>query len=308
MENPAKKLSTNAPLRSNAAVGAASSREGYVSVGAASSREGYVSVGAASSREGYISVGAASSREGYVSVGAASSREGYISVGAASSREGYAASRRRIAARGRSHRVGVALGIGLLYMLVAAASTGDAANPLVRFLDGLQTFQADFVQTAISAGHSAVRTSQGTFYLSRPGRFRWNYSDPAGQEVVADGSRVWLYDPELVQVSHQAQKEALRGTPALLLSDTAPIERHFEVVDLGMRAGLDWIELIPRADNSEITKVEVAFDGQKLDRLEMIDNFGQITRFLFRHVQRNPKLPQGLFRFDPPPEVDILGR
>jgi len=199
------------------------------------------------------------------------------------------------------------MGIGLC-VLIAAATAGVAANPLVRFLDGLQTFQADFIQTVISAGHSDIRTSRGTFYLSRPGRFRWSYSEPAGQEVVADGSRVWLYDPELVQVSHQAQEEALRGTPALLLSDTGPIDRHFEVVDLGMRAGLDWIELIPRTENSEIIKVEVAFDGQRLDRLEMIDNFGQVTRFLFRHVQRNPKLPPELFRFDPPPEVDILGR
>ena len=40
----------------------------------------------------------------------------------------------------------------------------------------------------------------------------------------------------------------------------------------------------------------------------MIDNFGQITRFLFRHVKRNPKLSAELFRFEPPPEVDILER
>jgi outer membrane lipoprotein carrier protein len=199
--------------------------------------------------------------------------------------------------------------MGLALWLVASASdAGVAANPLITFLDGLQTFQADFIQTVISSGHSNIRTSRGTFYLSRPGRFRWSYTEPEGQEVVADGSRVWLYDPELVQVSHQGQKEALRGTPALLLSDTGPIDQHFEVVDLGLRAGLDWIELIPKDQDSEIIKVEVAFEGQRLDRLEMIDNFGQITRFLFSHVKRNPKLSPELFRFEPPPEVDILER
>jgi outer membrane lipoprotein carrier protein len=79
-------------------------------------------------------------------------------------------------------------------------------------------------------------------------------------------------------------------------------------VDLGERAGLSWIEMTPRSKQSEIVKVRVGFDGDRLERLEMIDSFGQITRFRFSQVQRNPNLSSSLFRFDPPPDVDILGR
>ncbi|KOR30897.1 hypothetical protein TI04_03620 [Achromatium sp. WMS2] len=179
---------------------------------------------------------------------------------------------------------------------------------LTAFLDNLYTLQADFIQTVIvNNSRRTTRTSRGTFYLSRPDRFRWNYSDPAGQEVVADGSRVWLYNPELEQVSHKSQASALRGTPALLLSSMAPIEQHFQVTSLGTHNDLEWIRLIPKNPDSEVSRVDVAFDGNNLDRFEMIDAFGQTTRFMFIHVQRNPRLNPRLFRFTPPPAVDILG-
>jgi len=185
--------------------------------------------------------------------------------------------------------------------------SAEAPDRLSEFLDGLDTLQADFDQVVVSTSRQGA-VSKGTFYLSRPGRFRWSYSDPAGQQVIADGERVWLYDVDLAQVSHQSQDDALRGTPALLLSDTAPIEEHFEVIGLSGKAGLDWVELIPRSDNSEITKVLIAFNGDHLQQLEMIDSFGQVTRFRFRNIQRNPELPQDLFRFVPPTDVDILGQ
>lgn len=198
-----------------------------------------------------------------------------------------------------------ALGL-LLWSTLACAA--DGPRLLNRFLEGLNTLQAKFRQTVIGAGHDRAMSSKGTFYLKRPGRFRWTYDEPAGQLVIADGDRVWLYDAELEQVSHQSQEAALRGTPALLLSGSGPVESHFEVVGLGSRNGLEWVELLPRGEESEIVKVLVAFRGEQLDRLEMIDNFGQITRFHFADIRRNPDLDPALFRFRPPPGIDMLER
>jgi outer membrane lipoprotein carrier protein len=196
---------------------------------------------------------------------------------------------------------------GLSLPLAGLAADGPA-DRLHRFLDGLQTLQARFEQLVVVPGQDAVSQSAGTLYLSRPGRFRWAYDQPAGQLVVADGDRVWLYDPELEQVSHQAQADALRGTPALLLSDTGPIEDQFQVSAQEPHLGLDWVQLEPRAENSEIVRILVGFAGERLAQLEMLDSFGQLTRFRFREVQRNPALDPDLFRYRPPPGLDILGR
>ena len=197
----------------------------------------------------------------------------------------------------------------LLALLLWATQASAAGGPqlLNQFLQGLDTLEARFQQTVISAGHDQVLSSAGTFYLQRPGRFRWTYNDPEGQFVIADGSRVWLYDAELQQVSHQPQEDALRGTPALLLSSNGPADEHFEVIDLGSKVGLEWVELLPRSEESEIIKVQVAFRGEQLDRLEMVDSFGQVTRFQFAQLKRNPQLDPALFRFKAPPGTDILG-
>lgn len=193
-------------------------------------------------------------------------------------------------------------------MLAADLVAASGIDRLHHFLDGLHSMRADFEQSVATNKDERARYSKGTLYLERPGRFRWDYLDPAGQFVIADGSRVWLYDAELAQVSHQAQADALRGTPALLLSDTSPVETHFQVADLGVKEGLERVELTPKGEGSEVSRVQIAFEGERLDSFEMIDSFGQVTRFRFSHIQRNPKLEASLFRFTPPPGIDILSR
>lgn len=198
--------------------------------------------------------------------------------------------------------------LGILLSVWAGLAGASGIDRLHHLLEGLRTMQADFEQSVTTPDRPKALYSRGTFYLQRPGRFRWDYLDPAGQFVIADGKRVWVYDAELSQVSHQDQETALRGTPALLLSDTGPLEKHFSLVDLGRREDLEWVELTPQAQESDVAKVQVAFEGERLERLEMVDSFGRTTRFRFSHIQRNPTLATDLFQFTPPPGIDILER
>ncbi len=195
-----------------------------------------------------------------------------------------------------------------LCLLWLGAVQAAGIDHLHRFLDGLDTLEAEFDQRVTNSDHSQDVRSHGTLYLARPGRFRWAYDQPDAQLIVADGDRVWLYDPELEQVSHQAQADALKGTPALLLSDRRPVETHFRVFDAGHRQGLDWVRLRPRDKDAVVHDLLLGFAGDRLVRLEMRDEFGQRTTFVFRDIKRNPRLDAALFRFDPPPEVDILER
>jgi outer membrane lipoprotein carrier protein len=123
---------------------------------------------------------------------------------------------------------------------------------------------------------------------------------------VADGDRIWLHDIELEQVSHRSQK-ALAGTPAQVLSDQAPITEHFQVNDLGEVDGLNWVELLPKGKESQFASLRLALINNSLQRIEMIDNFGQTTRFVFDNLQRNPSLEASLFTFKPPPLIDMIG-
>ena len=198
----------------------------------------------------------------------------------------------------------------ILFLLLVPFSMAQAADGkalLEQFLQGLNTLEADFQQILEQPEQAGVLFSNGTFYLKRPGRLRWEYKPPNNQLIVADGKRIWLYDKELEQVSHRSQKAALEGTPAQFLSTAGPLDQHFEIKDLGEQEGLTWVELLPKDKDSQFHSVRLALADNQLLQMEMADNFGQTTHFMFTHMQRNPQLDDELFEFTPPPAVDLIG-
>jgi outer membrane lipoprotein carrier protein len=196
------------------------------------------------------------------------------------------------------------LALAALFCVPAQASGGRAQ--LDAFFADLVTLRAEFQQRVIGLEAGSAMGSEGVFYLRRPGLFRWEYREPP-QLVVADGNRVWLYDQELEQISHQGQDRTLRGTPAQLLVDTSPLEEYFTLNEIERGGDLAWVELRPFASGSEFERILLGFADGLLQELEMEDSFGQVTFFRFTGLERNPKLDPELFRFVPPPGIDVLG-
>jgi len=188
--------------------------------------------------------------------------------------------------------------------LALAAPSGE--ERLRAYLKGLDTLSADFHQFTLSADGGRMIESEGSFYLKRPGRFRWEYRAPMEQVIVADGSRVWLHDIELDQISHQSEASALKGTPAQLLASDEPIERHFEIRNWNPEDGRVWVELQPKNAEGQVARIRIGFIGETLDTLLMEDSFGQITRFSFLKTKRNPKLDPKLFIMEQPIGGDFL--
>lgn len=195
----------------------------------------------------------------------------------------------------------------LLALLVPAASAqADGIETLKRYLSGLNSLSADFRQITITADGGQTFESTGTFHLLRPNRFRWDYQTPSAQQIVADGRRVYLYDKELNQVSHRGQKQILDGTPAQLLASDQPVEDYFRLTNVDRGDERTWVELVPKAAGTDVARLHIAFIGRELDTLVMEDRFGQLTRFAFSNLQRNPKLDYAMFRFDSPAGADFL--
>jgi len=187
------------------------------------------------------------------------------------------------------------------------AADGRALARLEVALRGLGSFRADFRQTVTDAQGEQVEAADGRVILARPGRFRWDYREPA-QQIVSDGTTVWLYDADLEQVTVRPAAETLVGTPAQLLSGEADLRAQFEVADGGESAGLDWIELKPRDDEGDFQSLAVGLDGLAIREMTLVDRLGQRTRLEFDSVERNPRLDPALFDFQPPPGVDVVGR
>ncbi len=193
----------------------------------------------------------------------------------------------------------------LLLMGVGHVSASNSVTQMERFLADLETFQARFEQSVLDPQQRRASRLQGTFYLQRPGRFRWDYTEPENQQIIADGAQIWMIDPDLEQVSVQSQESALKGTPAMLLISGEPVSKHFEVIDIGESQGFDWVELIPRDQESQFERVLLAFHDNLLQRMEMTDTFGQITRFQFYDIKQNVTFEDVFFEYQRPEYFDL---
>ncbi len=194
----------------------------------------------------------------------------------------------------------------LAFLLGGPATAATGPERLKVYLRGLRSLVSDFRQITLNADGGRMVESRGTLYLRRPGKFRWEYKRPVKQVIVADGKRVWLHDLELDQVSHQSQAKCLSGTPVQLLVTEGPVDRHFKVTPWTAGDDREWVELRPKAKDTQVVRIRIGFIGKRLDTLVMEDSFGQLTRFVFTGTKRNPELDQDLFRFDASAIVDFL--
>jgi outer membrane lipoprotein carrier protein len=188
-----------------------------------------------------------------------------------------------------------------------ALAATDAEQRLDRYLAGVTTLRAEFRQVVSDADGRVREQASGTLTLQKPGRFRWDYVQPAGQVLVSDGTTLWLYDEELEQVTVRPVSQTLSTTPAMLLTGQGRVGEAFEVEDDADSAGFDWIALTPRRQDTDFRRVRLALRGGELVRMELTDRLGQVTAIDFVRIQRNPAVPAGLFRFEPPPGVDVVG-
>lgn len=182
----------------------------------------------------------------------------------------------------------------------------QAQQELDRFLAKVETLSAAFVQQTIDDQGQVSQLSHGRFYLKRPGKFRWTYETPYRQEIVADGGKVWFYDPDLEQVTVKPIDAALGSAPALLLSGELDLNQRFVIAEQGKRGRQTWLELRPKSEEDVFRHLKVELTGGVLTSMELADNFGQLTRIQFEQVRLNPLLTDSLFRFIPPPGVDVF--
>ncbi len=192
-------------------------------------------------------------------------------------------------------------------LLAAGGASAGGIDQLDAFLKGLKTLEADFQQTLYDENLYQLEESRGGFQLSRPDRFRWDYRQPEAQLIVADGEKVWIYDRDLSQVTVRALGNALGATPAMLLSSDRPVDENFEVSELQPSGGMEWIGLKPRLSDTGFAQIRLGLDSGVLKLMELIDNFGQLTRIEFKNIKRNPRINPRVFEFKPPKGVDIIG-
>lgn len=178
---------------------------------------------------------------------------------------------------------------------------------LTSVLSSSDHFKADFYQQVIDADDVIIQEASGFFALKKPGRFKWHYKSPISQQIIADGKNFWMFDIDLAQVTVQPISEALGSTPIMLLTENKPLIEDFEIREMSMAFGLNWIALVPRIKDTEFYRIEIGVDGNDIREMKLYDHFEQITIIRFSNIQYDATLSDAVFEFIIPNGVDVVG-
>lgn len=152
------------------------------------------------------------------------------------------------------------------------------------------------------------KSEAGTLLLSKPGRMRWSYSDPAGKLFVLDGKYAWSYSPgdSEAQRVPAKQMDDLRS-PLRLLLGHAELARELTGIQITPAPDGSIIRGTPRGQEARMKSLtlDVTPTGAiRALRLEEAD--GSVTEFHFTNPQENPPVTPADFTFTPPAGIPVV--
>jgi outer membrane lipoprotein carrier protein len=200
----------------------------------------------------------------------------------------------------------------LLMAGFAFSAWADGIASLENFIKSAKSGRSTFTQVVTGPakdGQARTKTSSGTFEFQRPNRFRFVYSKPFQQTIVADGKTLWIHDEELNQVTSQHQSKVLGSTPAALLASSPNLQalrKDFELESLPAQGGLEWVRATPKVKDGQLHSMKAGFRGDQLAQLEILDGFGQRSVLSFHDMNLNAGVSADAFRFQPPVSADLV--
>jgi len=178
---------------------------------------------------------------------------------------------------------------------------------LQRHYHDTNSFTANFREDVTTAG-APTRTRKGAVSFRKPGRMRWEFTDPDKETIVSDGETLFSYDPDLNQVLETPLKQALKSSSATsFLLGIGNINHEFKAAFASPPTPTGLIDLNLDARTGGY-KIEVGLDPAtyNLMTLTLTDQLGDVTKIDFTDVHDNVELPESTFAFTAPPGADIV--
>jgi outer membrane lipoprotein carrier protein len=198
---------------------------------------------------------------------------------------------------------------------VVAEDSQELAKLLVEY----KTIQGDFEQSLRDSKGDVIQESSGTFTVKAPGFFLWDTQVPFPQLLVSNLENIWLYDPDLEQVTVRPYSQNIDQSPALLLSgnvekisNTYHINKinvaieHDNINADNLKAVTSYFVLTPKQESETFLELQLGFVDNTIQRMILADSLGQTTRFIFSNTVRDQLVSNSIFDFSIPAGVDVL--
>jgi outer membrane lipoprotein-sorting protein len=180
----------------------------------------------------------------------------------------------------------------------ATSNKGAEAAPaeigaIQAYLNCITTLKARFVQT-----DNDGQKTQGEFYLSRPGRMRFQYDAPVTDFVVADGLFVYYYDGQMKQVSNTPIGLSLAN---FFLRKTLVLSGDLSVTDVKKAGGMLQLTLVQtRHPVQGSLTLFYSQNPMQLKKWRVVDESGAVTEVDLSGVEEGITLDPDLFKYRDP--------
>lgn len=194
-------------------------------------------------------------------------------------------------------------------MGIATFAQAELADEKLKgLLDGYSTFSADFSQIAAAEQGSRVQENSGRLTVAKPNKFHWLSSEPYPQEIVSDGTYIWVFDPDLEQVTRKPAQNGTSSAPALILNGQIDeLREQFSISGGDAVEGSDQLfELLPLSDQNTFKRIRLFFAGEVISELMLEDTLGQRTTIVFANQKINPEIDPEQFKFELPEGADLI--
>jgi len=208
--------------------------------------------------------------------------------------------------------------IVLAALLLVPASAAAGEPDAGRILEGLQdwldrsdTLSGRFEQSLVSGAFGEGIRESGQVWIHRPGRMRWDYTEPEAKTAILRGSSTLFYEQEARQMMVGTLDEGGGMLASLLAGEERLADlfaaRRIDRPDLS--EGRGWfLQLVPHQAGEGFEEVTL-FVGRKfqLRAVEVLDASGNRVLYRFSDLMRNVEIPDAIFGFEPPEGTEILG-
>lgn len=201
----------------------------------------------------------------------------------------------------------LALALILLPPLAADSNVDLVLKKVEDRYNRVKTLEVQFTENYNAQGRER-RGESGRLYLRKPGRMRWDYSKPAGKQLVSDGKSLWFFSPSGNRVEKVKMKESedMRAPLAFLLG-RLDFHKDFQGFQLKHEAGREAVTALPKSDRLPYREVTFHLGPRgEIERLVVTGQDASVLDFQFAGEKLNPLLDDKLFRFQMPPGAEFV--
>ena len=208
----------------------------------------------------------------------------------------------------------LALACILCPVSVAAQELDQVVDALEATYGSMTDLRADFTQVARNKSLGQDVKAEGTVYLKKGGKMRWEYKSPSPQQIVSDGTYLWVYTPELAQVNKGDAPKALAGPAGSFLQGLGKVREEFAVRFLNPAnktdtSGRPVLDLTPKKPTALLTRLVLTLDPKDhylVRQAVLYDQLQNTVTMTFTKVAMNPGLSDTLFTFTPPKGTAVV--